>query len=170
MPMLPSELEKKVEALQSEVRGLKKENEKLLMMGHIGKEKMEEAEGSAVLNSFTREGMPSSVRGKGRPSPSHVRGRNTYTPGQNANDAGMDDDFSNDGSSLADSSAEAKNLYQEFREGGVGRITSEVRSMVSQSGKLLGKIQELEKIENENKDESVATSAFMSLSSPYLFE
>jgi len=168
-PLLPSELENKVGVLQDEVDRLRRENEKLLS-GF-----MEKDEGQRNADQFQmKEVMPSAVRSRGRAE--SYRGSPLAESAEQRRSRSERGEREEDEGTIS-STDEANDLYEAFKEGGVGRMTSEVRKMVSQSGKLLGKIQMLEGLKGAAEkedgkgavdgDTSVATSAFMS---PYLFE
>ncbi|GMI48520.1 hypothetical protein TrCOL_g1377 [Triparma columacea] len=167
-PLLPSELESKVGMLRVENDRLRRENEKLLQ-GY-----MDKSEGGRVADDFrAKEVMPSATRSRGRMD--SLRGSPLVGDGGEGGEGGEGDNDTLGSSTNSD--RQASELYEAFKSGGVGRMTSEVRKMVSESGKILGKIQMLEGMEGGEEVEggggdgggnmSVETSAFMS---PYLFK
>ncbi|GMI34923.1 hypothetical protein TeGR_g9097, partial [Tetraparma gracilis] len=161
-PQLPSVLEKRMDTLLRENAGLKKENERL-MNGMLDAR----LEGSPAMGvSPMASGGVLSRRYREAAAASAAATPGAATPAPANEEEEGDADASHDSGSTT---AEASNLYQEFKSGGTVKMASEVRNMVSESGKLLRKIEEyetLKKAANTPGGNSVATADFKS---PYLF-
>lgn len=143
-PFLPSELEEKIVILEHENSTLRSENTRLL--NGLGKLQEDELKRSDEFASA-------------KPKTGSIRKRNSIVGLESSQSKGL-----NSPESMT-SSVEVDDLLDEFRSGGINRMTSEVRKMVSESGKILNKIQDLEKTTEQN--ESNASTAFMS---PYLYD
>ncbi|GMI05659.1 hypothetical protein TrVE_jg12840 [Triparma verrucosa] len=145
-PFLPSELEEKIIILEHENSTLRSENTRLL--SGLGKYQEDELKREEEFVDA-------------KPKTGSIRKRNSMVGLLSTTKVSLA--ASPDS---ATSSVEADDLLSEFRSGGINRMTSEVRKMVSESGKILNKIQDLEK-SGVDPNESTATTAFMS---PYLYD
>ena len=145
-PELPSVLEAKTKKLERENSTLRKENERLM------------------------DGMLDARNGNS-PSMSAYKNADLGEDVDESNDSCVSVSVNEDEQSEQSTStaAEATTLYKEFKKDGTVRMASEVRYMVSESGKLLRRIEEYEQLKKAATPggDSVATSEFKS---PYLFE
>jgi hypothetical protein len=181
-PELPSVMETRNNRLETENASLRKENERLLN----GMLEAREAGGSPIMQMQSVSGgslrSVLKVGGGAQREGGAVGGVHGGADGGAADDADRSmesvDRSADSGTDQSTSTvAEASKLYAEFKGGGTVRMASEVRNMVSESGKLLRRIEEYESLRRERGGgdaaantpggDSVRTTDFKS---PYLFE